>query len=166
LLDHTIYQEVPKFSSQQNLRGLVDKTTAQQLKSRQFETDLELEIFLLKFLNLIIQQEIQRLKLFSKQEIRNVVDKTTQGTAIRVRWAQDLQAAAETSNSKHHSYDGEGRREIGVGKEKNGEVRRKEMGVQRKKKKKKKNKTNLLYILSFLAGNFDETMCNPFQHNI
>ena len=38
-LGFTLYQEVPKLYSQQELRGLVDKTTAQQTKVQQFETD-------------------------------------------------------------------------------------------------------------------------------
>ena len=38
-LDLIIHQEVPKLFCQQELRGLVDKTTAQQSKVRQFETD-------------------------------------------------------------------------------------------------------------------------------
>jgi hypothetical protein len=44
----------------------VDKTADQQPKLQQFETDLDLEIFLLKFLDLIIQHEVPKL-----------VDKTT-----------------------------------------------------------------------------------------
>ena len=38
-LDLIIHQEVPKLFSQQDLRGLVDKTTAQQCQDEQFETD-------------------------------------------------------------------------------------------------------------------------------
>jgi hypothetical protein len=38
-LDLTLHQEVPKLFSQQELRGVVDKTTAQQSKVQQFETD-------------------------------------------------------------------------------------------------------------------------------
>jgi hypothetical protein len=38
-LDRVIHQEVPKLFSQQELRGLVDKRTAQQSKLQQFETD-------------------------------------------------------------------------------------------------------------------------------
>jgi hypothetical protein len=37
-LDLTIHQEVPKLFFQQALRGLVDKTTAQQSKVQQFES--------------------------------------------------------------------------------------------------------------------------------
>jgi hypothetical protein len=37
-LDLTIYQEVPKLFFQQELRGRVDKTTAQQSKVQQFES--------------------------------------------------------------------------------------------------------------------------------
>jgi hypothetical protein len=37
-LDLTIHQEVPKLFSQQELRGLVDKTPGQQTKDRQFES--------------------------------------------------------------------------------------------------------------------------------
>jgi hypothetical protein len=37
-LDLTIHQEVPKLFSQQELRGLVDKTPAQHSKDRQFES--------------------------------------------------------------------------------------------------------------------------------
>jgi hypothetical protein len=48
--DPVIHPEVPKLFSQQELRGLVDKTTAQQPKVHQFETDrrqgLDLENFL------------------------------------------------------------------------------------------------------------------------
>jgi len=39
--------------------------------------DLELKNFLLKFLNLVIHQEVPKLKLFSQQELRDLVDKTT-----------------------------------------------------------------------------------------
>jgi hypothetical protein len=38
-LDLILHQEVPKSFSQQDLRGLMDKTTAQQPKVQQFETD-------------------------------------------------------------------------------------------------------------------------------
>jgi hypothetical protein len=38
-LDPTLHQEVPKLLSQQELRGRVDKTMAQQTKVQQFETD-------------------------------------------------------------------------------------------------------------------------------
>jgi hypothetical protein len=37
-LDLTIHQEVPKLFSQQELRGVMDKTPAQQSKGRQFES--------------------------------------------------------------------------------------------------------------------------------
>ena len=37
--DSTLHQEVPKLFSQQALRGVVDKTTAQKPKIQQFETD-------------------------------------------------------------------------------------------------------------------------------
>ena len=57
-LDLITHQEVLKLFSQQELRGLVDKTTAQQTQVQQFETDprqwLGLKNFLLKFVDLII----------------------------------------------------------------------------------------------------------------
>jgi len=61
----------------------VDKTTAQQTKVQQFETDrrqgLEkkkiINNFLLKFPNLIIRQEVVKLKLSSQQELRDLQDK-------------------------------------------------------------------------------------------
>ena len=57
----------------------MDKTTAQQPKVQQFETDrrkwLEFKKnFLLKFLDLIIHNEVPKLKLFFQQDL---VDKTT-----------------------------------------------------------------------------------------
>jgi hypothetical protein len=64
-LDLIIHQEVPKLFSQQDLRGLVDKTTAQQRKVQQFEADRRQENFLLKFLDLIIHHEVPKLKLSS-----------------------------------------------------------------------------------------------------
>jgi hypothetical protein len=90
--DLIIHQEVPKLFLQQELRGLVDKTTAQQPKSQQFDTDrqqgLGLKNFLLIFHDLIIHQEVPKLKLFSQQEFRGLEDKTPaqvpQGTVIRV----------------------------------------------------------------------------------
>jgi len=57
-LDFICYQEVPKLFYQQKLRGLVDKTTAQQPKVQQFETDPRQENFLLKFLDLKIYNEV------------------------------------------------------------------------------------------------------------
>jgi hypothetical protein len=57
-LDLITHQEVPKLSSQQELRGLVDKTTAQQRNFQQFETNrrqgLGFKNFLLIFHDLII----------------------------------------------------------------------------------------------------------------
>jgi uncharacterized protein YbcV (DUF1398 family) len=51
----------------------VDKTAAQQSKLQQFETDtrkdLEFENFLLKFLDLIIYNEVPKLKIFSEQDL-------------------------------------------------------------------------------------------------
>ena len=79
--DHIIRQEVPKLFSQQELRGLVDKTTAQQPKIQQLEIDrrqrLGFKKILLKFLDLIIHQEVLNLKLFSQQDLRDLVNKTT-----------------------------------------------------------------------------------------
>jgi hypothetical protein len=43
-LDLTIHQEDPKLFSQQELRGLVDKTTAEQSKVQQFDTDRRQEL--------------------------------------------------------------------------------------------------------------------------
>jgi Mg2+/Co2+ transporter CorB len=48
-LDLTIHQEVPKLFSQQELRGVVDKTTAEQSKVQQFETDPRQELGFGKF---------------------------------------------------------------------------------------------------------------------
>ena len=64
-LDLMTYQEVLKLIIQQGLRGLVDKTTAQQTQVRQFETDRRqgtgLKNFLLVFLDLIIHNEVPKL---------------------------------------------------------------------------------------------------------
>jgi len=49
LLIPTIYREVPRLFAQQDRRGLVDKTTAQQPKVQQFETDCRQEIVVGKF---------------------------------------------------------------------------------------------------------------------
>jgi len=100
LLDFTLYQEVPKLFSQQQLHGLVDKTTAQQPKIQQFETDARRENFLLKFLDLIIHNEVPKLKSFPKQD---VVDKVT-AQQLKVQQLestgfQDPQEAAETSSN-------------------------------------------------------------------
>jgi hypothetical protein len=104
-LDLTTHQEVPKLFSQQTLRGLVDKTTAQQPKVQQFETDRRQGhgvIFLLKFLDLIIQEEAPNLKLFSQQQ-QNLVHKTTtqQPKVQQFESAgfQDVQAAAAETSS-------------------------------------------------------------------
>jgi hypothetical protein len=48
-LDLITYQEVPKFFSQQNLRGRVDKTTTQKSKVQQFETDRRQGLGIKKF---------------------------------------------------------------------------------------------------------------------
>ena len=62
----------------------MDKTTAQQTKVQQFETDrrqglekkkIIINNFLLKFPNLIIRQEVVKLKLSSQQELRDLQDK-------------------------------------------------------------------------------------------
>ena len=47
-LDLLLHQEVPKLFSQQQLRGVVDKTTAQQSKVQQFETTAGKELNLRK----------------------------------------------------------------------------------------------------------------------
>jgi DNA-directed RNA polymerase subunit H (RpoH/RPB5) len=63
---------------------------------------LELKNFLLKFFNLVIHQEVPKLKLFSQQELRNLVDKTAQQLEVQQFEAigfQDPQAAAETSSN-------------------------------------------------------------------
>jgi ubiquitin C-terminal hydrolase len=98
-LDHIIYQEVPKLFSQPERRGLVHKTTAQQSKVPQFETDknLDLKNFLLKFLD-IIHHELPKLKSSSQQDLVDLVESTG---------FQDPQtAAAETSGSHYYSSDG------------------------------------------------------------
>jgi len=77
----------------------VDKTTAQQPKVQQIETNPRQENFLLKFLDLIIHHEVPKLKLFSQQD---VVDKTAQkpeDQQFDSTEFQDPQAAAETSGS-------------------------------------------------------------------
>ena len=60
----------------------MDKTTTQQPKVRQFETDRRQGLglkkkFLLKFVDLIIHQEVPKLKLFSQQKLRDQVNETT-----------------------------------------------------------------------------------------
>ena len=83
----------------------MDKTTAQQSKVPQFETDknLDLENFLLKFLYLIIPHELPNLKSSSQQDL---VDKTTaqkpKVQQFESTGFQDPQtaAAAETSGSR------------------------------------------------------------------
>ena len=97
-----MYQEVPKWFFQQELRGVVDKTTTQQRKVRQFETDrrqdLELEIFLLKFLDLVIHHSVLKLKLFSQQDlVYKTTAKTTQDSAVRV---QRVPGTAGSSSSR------------------------------------------------------------------
>ena len=107
-LDLKLHQEVPKLFSQQELRSLVDKMTAQQSKIQQFETgkNLELENFLLKFLDFIIHHEVPKLKLFSQQDI---VDKTTaqqpKVQQFESTGFQDPHTAA-TSGSYYYSSDG------------------------------------------------------------
>jgi hypothetical protein len=90
----------------------VDKTTTQQPKVRQFETDRRQRLglkknFLLKFFDLIIQQEVPKLKLFSQQELCDVVNKTTaQQPKVQQFESSGFQnpqaAAAETSGNQHH----------------------------------------------------------------
>ena len=95
-----------KLFSQQALRGLVDKTTAQQPKVQQFETDgkdFDLENFLIEFLDLIIHNEVPKLKLFFQQYL---VDKTTaqqpKAQQSQSTGFHDQQtAAAETSGSDY-----------------------------------------------------------------
>ena len=86
----------------------MDKTTAQQPKFQQFETDRRQWLglkknFLLRFLDLIIHQEIPRLKLFSEQELCDTDDKTRarqpKVQQIEPTGFQDPQAAAETSGN-------------------------------------------------------------------
>jgi len=64
---------------------------------------LELKNFLLKFLNLVIHQEVTKLKLFSQQELSDLVDKTTaqqlKVPQFEATGFQDPQAAAETSSN-------------------------------------------------------------------
>jgi hypothetical protein len=105
LLDLITHQEVPKLFSQQELRGLVDKTTAQQPKLQQFETDRQrrpgVRKFSVKiFLNLIICHEVPKLKLFSQQDL---VDKmTAQQPKVQQFEStvfQDSQAAAAAETS-------------------------------------------------------------------
>ena len=79
----------------------MDKTTDQQPKVQQFETDLDLEIFLLKFLDLIIHHEVPELKLFSKTTTPQPKVQQFESTGF-----QDPQAAAETSGSYCYSSDG------------------------------------------------------------
>jgi hypothetical protein len=69
---------------------------------------LELENFLLKFLELIIHHELPKLKLFSQQDL---VDKTTaqqpKVQQFESTGFQDPQtAAAETSGRYYYSSDG------------------------------------------------------------
>ena len=81
----------------------MDKTTAQQCRVQQFETDprQELENFLLKFLDLIIHHEVPKLKLFSQQPKVQQFESTG---------FQDPQAAAaETSGNYYYSSDGKSR---------------------------------------------------------
>jgi hypothetical protein len=135
-IDLILHQEVPKLLSQQELRGLVDKTADQQPKIQQFETGLGLENFLLKFLDLIIHHEVPKLKLFSQQDL---VDKTTtqqpkvqqfESTAF-----QDPQtAAAETSGSYYYNNsDGEAGSVVLVVASKR-KVRGERKGVKKRKK--------------------------------
>jgi hypothetical protein len=76
---------------------------AQEPKVQQFETDrrqgLGFKHFLLIFLDLIIHQEVPKLKLFSQQEFRGLEDKTTAQQQPKVQQFestgfQDPQAAA------------------------------------------------------------------------
>jgi hypothetical protein len=84
----------------------VDKTTDQQPKVQQFETDLDLEIFLLKFLDLIIHHEVPKLKLFSKTTPQPNVQQF-ESTGF-----QDPQTAAETSDSYYYSSVGKNGRKV------------------------------------------------------
>ena len=79
----------------------MNKTTAWQPKIQQFETDLRQKNFLLKFLDLIIHHEVEKLKLFPQQDL---VDKTTaqqpKVQQFESTGFQDPQAAAaETSGN-------------------------------------------------------------------
>jgi hypothetical protein len=82
----------------------VDKTRAQQAKFSSSRPtagkDLELEIFLLKFLDLVIHHEVSKLKLFSQQD---VVYKTTAKQPKIQQFEstgfQDPQAAAAAETS-------------------------------------------------------------------
>ena len=96
----------------------MDKTTAQQPKVQQFETDrrqgLEKKIiinnFLSKLPNLIIRQEVVKLKLSSQQELRDLQDKAMaqqprvqQFESISFQNAQEA-AAAEPSGRQGGIY--------------------------------------------------------------
>ena len=138
-LDLITHQEVPKLLDQQEYRGLVDKTTAQQPKLQKFETNrrqglgLKKKNFLLKFLDLIIHHEVPKLKLFSHQDL---VDKTTaqqpKVQQFESTGFQDPQTAAETSGSYYYSTDGTSRSYYYSTKGK----LREERGERRRKKKK------------------------------
>jgi len=105
-----IHQEVPKLFCQQNLRGLVDKTTAQQatqgsaVRDRPPARTWIKKNFPLRFLDLLSHQEIPELKLFSQQELRDIVDKTTAQQPKVEKFEPNVpeeEATAETSGKQH-----------------------------------------------------------------
>jgi hypothetical protein len=77
---------------------------------------LELEIFLLKFLDLIIHHEVPKLKLISQHDL---VDKMTaqqpKVQQFESTGLQDSQAAAETSGNQYYSVGGEEEKRGGIG---------------------------------------------------
>jgi hypothetical protein len=102
--NHVLHQEVPKLFSQQELRGLVDKTTAQQPKVQQFETDRRQGLGFIKFSVNISRphnsSEVPKLKLFSEQEFRGLENTTTaQQPKVQQFGFQDPQAAAVAATS-------------------------------------------------------------------
>ena len=92
-----LYQEVPKLLSQQDLRGLVDKSTAQESKVQQFETDRRRGFGVRKF-----SVKIPKLKLFFQQDLVDMTtyqqSKVQQFESTGFQYSQAA-AAAETSGN-------------------------------------------------------------------
>jgi hypothetical protein len=107
--DLTIHQEVPKLFTQQELRGRVDKALDDKLYDQEeavriHSKGLDLENLLSRFPDLTIHQEVP--KLFSQQELRGRVDKTTAQQSEVQQFEstgfQDGQTAAEETSGSNY----------------------------------------------------------------
>jgi hypothetical protein len=90
-LDLILNQEVPKLFSQQDLRGLVDKTTVQQRKVQQFETNTRQRLGNFSVKN----RRPDNSSGNSVKQQRHLATNTT-GSAARVNWVPGSAGSRDT----------------------------------------------------------------------